>query len=119
MSENIVLKNNPKMEIQLLNKGFKLIDGQTEGTADFYSYHDVQSVELNKVWYPRLVKWLRYTTWLINGAPLVGEISKKANLVIKSSKTKLTIWLTDSDMVEKAKRLVVLLNKKTKHTIVS
>ena len=100
------------MEFQLLDNGFKLIDGQTERNTSFYSYHDMQSIELNKIWYPRLVKWLRYTTWLINGAPLVGESSKKANLVINIRKTKLTILLTDSDMVDKAKRLVKLLNKK-------
>lgn len=115
MSENIILKDNPKIEFQFLDNGFKLIDGQTERNTDFYSYHEIQSVELNKVWYPKLVKWLRYTTWLINGAPLVGEISKKAKLVLNIRKTKLTIWLTDSEMVEKAKRLEELINKKINH----
>jgi len=114
MSENIILKNNPKTEFQLLDDGFKLIDGQTQRNTGFYSYYDMQSIELNMAWYPKLVKWLRYTTWLINGAPMAGEISKKANLVITIGKKKLKIWLTDSDMTDKAKGLVDLLNTKTK-----
>ena len=112
MSEHIILKNDPKTEFQLLDNGFELIDGQTKRNTGFYAYQDMQSIELNKVWYPRLVTFLRYTTWLINGAPMVGDSSKKANLVINSRKTKLTIWLTDSDMANKAKKLVALLNKK-------
>ena len=114
MNENIILKkNNPRIEFQLLDNGFKLIHGQTERNTDFYSYHDIQSIELNKIWYPKLVKWLRYTTSPIFGAPLVGKISKGANLVLIIRKTKHTIWLIDSDMVDKAKRLVELINKKT------
>jgi len=50
MSENIILKKNPKMEFQLLDNGFKLIDGLTERNTGFYAYHDIQSIELNKVW---------------------------------------------------------------------
>ena len=119
MSKTIVLKNNPKMEFQLLDNGFKFIDCQTEGNTGFYSYHDIQSIELNKVWHPRLVRWLRYGTWLLNGAPMVAcESSKKANLVINSSQTKLKIWLSDSDMADKAIRLMDLLNRHTKHIMV-
>ena len=114
MSENIILKNHPITEFQLLDNEFLLVDGQTERNTDSYAYQDVQSIELNMAWYPRLAKWLRYSTWLINGAPLVEESCKKANLVINIRKTKLKIWLTDSDMVDKAKRLVKLLNTKAK-----
>lgn len=35
--------------------------------------------------------------------------------MIHFRKTKLGIWLTDSDMADKAKRLKVLLDEKTKH----
>src|SRR6056297_1846113 len=57
MSESIILKkNNPKIEIQLLDNGFKIIHGQTERDTDFYSYHDIQSIKLNKGWYPKLIK---------------------------------------------------------------
>ena len=59
MRDNIILKKNPKIEFQLLDNGFKLIDGQTERNTGFYSYNDLQSIELNKVWFPRLAKWLR------------------------------------------------------------
>lgn len=117
MSENIILKKNPKIEFHLLDNGFKLIDGQTERYTGFYSYHDIQSVKLNKVWFIRLAKWLRIITWILNGVPYFpdAESYKKAMLVIQFRKTKLSIWLTDSYMANKAKRLEKLLDEKTKH----
>jgi hypothetical protein len=117
MSENIILKKNPKIEFQLLDNGFNLIDGQTERNSGFYSYSDLQSIELNNVWFPRLAKWLRIITWILNGVPYFpdAESYKKANLIIHFRKTKLGIWLTDSYMADKAKRLEELLDEKTKH----
>lgn len=115
MSENIILKKNPKTEFQLLDNGFKLIDGQTEENTGFYYYHDIQSIELNKIWFPILTKWLRITTWVLNAYPMVAESYKKATLVINFRKTKLKIWLIDVHMANKAKKLVELLNEKTKH----
>lgn len=117
MSENIILKKNPKIEFQLLDNGFNLIDGQTERNSGFYSYNDLQSIELNKVWFPRLAKWLRIITWIFNGVPYFpdAESYKKANLIFHFRKTKLGIWLTDSYMADKAKRLEKLLDEKTKH----
>ena len=121
MSENIILKKNPKIEFQLLDNGFELIDGQTERNSGFYSYNDLQSIELNKVWFPRLAKWLRIITWIFNGVPYFpdAESCKKANLIIHFRKTKLGIWLTDSYMADKAKRLKELLDEKTKHNLMS
>lgn len=116
MGENIILKKSPKVEFQLLDNGFNLIDGQTERNSGFYSYHDVQSVELNKGWFPRLAIWLRVITSLINFVPFFPDADsyKKANLVIHLRKTKLGIWLTDPHMADEAKRLGELLNEKTK-----
>ena len=120
MSEHIILKKNPKIEFQLLDTGFELIDGQTERNTGFYSYNDLQSIDLNKLWYPRLAKWLRIITWIFNGVPYFpdAESYKKANLIIHSRKTKLGIWLTDSYMAGKAKRIKELLDEKTKHNTV-
>ena len=117
MSENIILKKNPKIEFQLLDNGFKLIDGQTERNSGLYSYKDLQSIELNKIWFPRLAKWLRVTTWILNGVPYFpdAESCKKANLIIHFRITKLGIWVTDSYMADKAKRIKELLDEKTKH----
>lgn len=116
MGENIILKKNPKIEFRILNNGFELVDGQTERNTGFYSYNDIQSIELNYVWFPRLAKWLRVITWVFNGVPYFpdAESYKKANLIIHSRKAKLGIWLTDSYMADQAKRLKVLLDKKTK-----
>ncbi len=121
MSENISLKKNPKIEFQLHDNGFELIDGQTEQNTGFYSYNDLQSIDLNKVWFPRLAKWLRITTWIFNGVPYFpdAESCKKANLIIHSRKTKLGIWFTDSYMADKSKRIKELLDEKTKHNMVS
>ena len=119
MSENIVLKKNPKIEFQLLENGFNLIDGQTERNTGFYSYNDLQSIYLNKVWFPRLAKWLRIVTWILNGVPYFpdAESCKKAKLVIHFRKSKLNIWLTDTSMADKAKRLKELIDGKTKHNV--
>ena len=117
MNENIVLKKNPKIEFQLLDNGFQLIDEQTELNSGFYSYHDLRSTELNKIWFPRLAKWLRAFTWIFNGVPFFpdAESCKKANVVIHFRKKKLGMWLTDSYMADKAKMLKELLDKKAKH----
>jgi len=117
MSENIILKKNPKIEFQLLDNGFELIDGQTKQNTGFYSYNDLQSIDLNKVWFPRLAKWLRIITWILNGVPYFpdAESCKKANIIIRFRKMKFGIWLTDSYMADKAKRLKELLDEKTKH----
>lgn len=114
MSENIILKKNPKIEFQFLDNGFELIDGQTEQNTGFYSYNDVRSIDLDSVWFARLAKWLRAIAWILNGVPLFPETEslKKSNLIIHSGKTKLGIWLTDSYMADKAKRLKELLDEK-------
>ncbi|MFT4535152.1 MAG: hypothetical protein ACJA1A_001806 [Saprospiraceae bacterium] len=116
MSENIVLKKSPKIEFQLLDNGFQLVDEQTELNSGFYSYSDLRSIELNKTWYPRLAKWLRIITWILNGVPYFpdAESCKKAKVIMHFRKIKLGMWLTDSYMADKAKILKVLLDEKTK-----
>lgn len=117
MSENIILNKNPKIEFQLLDNGFNLIDGKTERNSGFYSYSDLQSIELNNVWFPRLAKWLRFITWILNGVPYFpdAETYKKANLIIHFRKMKLGFWLTNSYMADKAKKLEELLDNKIKY----
>ena len=117
MGENIILKERPKIEFQLHDHGFELIDGQTGPNTGFYTYDDLRSIDLNSVWFPKLAKWLRTITWILNGAPLFPdpESYKKANLIIHCRKTKLGIWLTDPHMADQAKRVKELLDKKTKH----
>lgn len=114
MSEHIILKKNPKIEFQLLDNGFNLIDGQTEQNSGFYAYRDLLSIELNKVWFPKLSKYLRGITWIMNGVPYFpdAETCKTAKLIFHFRKTKLGIWLTDTYMADKAKRLEQLLDKK-------
>lgn len=116
MNENIILKKTPKIEFQLLDNGFQLIDEQTEQNSGFYAYHDLQFVELNKAWFPRLATGLRAFTWILNGVPFFpdAETCKKANVIIHFRKMKLGMWLTDSYMADKARILKKLLDKKTK-----
>jgi len=119
MSKNIILKKDPIIEFQLLDKGFNLIDGETERNSGFYSYSDLQSITLNKVWFPRLAKWLRALTWIFNwGVPFFpdAESYKKANLIFNFRETKLGIWLTDTHMADNAKKLEKLLEEKTKQS---
>ncbi|WP_025743334.1 hypothetical protein [Aquimarina pacifica] len=115
MRQNIVLKKNPKIEFQLLDTGFQLIDEQTEQNSGFYSYSDLKSIELNNIWFPRLANWLKIFTWIFNGVPFFpdAETCKKANVNIHFEKIKLGVWLTDSYMTNKAKKLKKLLDIKT------
>lgn len=117
MGEHIVLRDDPKMEFQLHEHGFAIKDARTKQNSDFYAYDDIQLIELNNTWVPTLVKWLRYTTWLLNGAPLAGESSNKANLVIDVRTSKFKIWLTDTDMVDKAKKLAQMLSLKSNYKL--
>ncbi len=115
MLENIILKKSPKIEFQFRDNGFHLIDEQTERNSGFYSYTDLRAVELNKIWFPRLAKWLRAITWIFNGVPLFpnAESYKKANIIIKFGNSKIGLWLTDSYMVGNAKLLKKFLDRRT------
>ena len=62
IADTILLKKTPKIEFRLLDQGFQLIDEQTERNSGFYSYQDLQFIELNKPWFPKLAKWLRKTS---------------------------------------------------------
>ena len=118
MSKNIILKNNPKIEFQLHENGFELIDGQTNSNSGFYSYNDLQSIDINNAWFPRLAKWLRGITWILNGVPFFpdAESYKKAKLTIHNGKSDPSIWLTDISMANTAKTIKGLLDKKAKQT---
>ena len=115
MSENIILKKKPNIEFQLHDNGFELVDEETEQNSGFYTYNNLQSIDLNSAWFPKLAKWLRIITWIFNGVPFFPdpESYKKANLIIHLKKGKLGIWLTDSQMVDEAKKLKKLLDEKT------
>ena len=116
MSTNIIIKNDPKIEFQLHENGFDLFDAQSERNNGFYSYIDLQSINLKSPWYPRVAKWLRVITWIFNGVPLFpdGKTCKKAALTFQHKKTKHGIWLTDTSMANKAKSLKKLLETKVK-----
>ena len=77
----------------------------------------MQSIELNKIWFPRLARWLRIITWIFNGVPFFpdAESCKKANVIIHFREMKLGMWLTDSYMTAKAKMLKDILDQKSKH----
>jgi len=116
MSENIILKKDPKIEFQILDNGFNLIDTQTESNTGFYTYNDIQSIDLNSTWFPRVAKWLRIITWIFNGVPFFpdAESYKKANLIIHFRKSNLGIWLSDSYMADKARNVKSLLDDRIK-----
>jgi len=115
ISENILLKKSPKIEFQFLDTGFQLIDEETERNSGFYTYDDLQSIELNKPWFPKLAKWLRAITWIFNGVPLFPDAAsyKNASVIIRLRKAKIGMWLTDGYMADKAKVLKVLLEAKS------
>ncbi len=115
MSKNIILKKAPKIEFKFLENGFELIDGQINHNSGFYFYNDLYSIDLDNSWFPRLSNWLKAITWIINGVPFFPDSDsyKKAKLTIHSEKSSLGIWLTDTSMAEKAKKIKELLDTKS------
>ncbi|WP_350288481.1 hypothetical protein [uncultured Croceitalea sp.] len=113
MCENILLYKKPKIEFKFLDNGFQLVDKQTVQNSGFYSYNHIKFIQLNKIWFLRLAKWIRVFTWICNGVPFFPDTKscKKASLVIYFKEKKLCIWLTDSYMAGKAKTLKKLLEK--------
>ena len=115
MDENIILKEEPKIEFQFRDNGFEVMDEETVKNSGFYTYDDLKSSDLNSAWYPRVAKWLRVVTWILNGVPYFPSAKdyKKANLILHFSDTTLGIWLTDPSMADKSKRIKELLDEKT------
>ena len=115
MNKTIILKKSPKIVFLFQGNGFHLIDEESTENSGFYNYNDLQSIELNKVWFPRLAKWLRRITWIINGVPFFPTAAeyKKASIVIQFKKSKLGLWLTDTNMADKAKQLKNILENKS------
>ena len=107
MNQSIVLKQNPRIEFQLMDHGFQVIDQQTSDNSGFYPYQELESVELNNAWFPRVAKILRVVTWILNGVPYMADEQscKKANVIIRFKKGMLGMWLTDSKMTDQAKNL--------------
>ncbi len=115
--DNVIIKKNPKIEFQLHDNGFQLIDEEMEQNCGFYLYNELQSTELDKAWFPKLSKWLRIITSIFNSVPYFPDAGsyKKANIIIHLKKVKLGIWLTDSYMVAQAKMIKNVLDKKTNY----
>jgi len=108
MNNHFILKNNPRIEFQLLDKGFNIIDSSSKNNSGFYAYADIQSIELNNAWFPRVSKWLRVFTWITNmGVPYFpdAESYKKSSLILHFNQSRIGIWLTDSTMTDNAKIL--------------
>jgi len=114
MSEVIILKKNPKIEFRLRNDGFDLIDDRTHENTGMYYYADLQSIELNHAWFPKVSQYFRAITWVLNGVPYFPDADsyKKASLIFHFKQKKLGIWLTDTYMADQAKRVKVLLADK-------
>ena len=112
--QTILLKKTPKIEFQLLDDGFQLINVETKKQSGFYTYSDVQSVKLNKIWFARWAKYLRVITWILNGVPYFPDAAsyKKSNIIIHVQDMKIGIWLTNAYMTKQAKSLKGALDNK-------
>ena len=117
MTHSIKLKQNPKVEFEFLNNGFNLIDCETKVNSGFYPYNELESVELNKLWFPGLAKVLRAITWILNmGVPYFpdGKSYKKANMILHFKRSNLGIWLTDSHMTGNARKIKQMIDHRSK-----
>jgi len=118
---NILLKKDAKIEFIIRDNGFQLVDEQASQNSGFYDYDELQSIELNKTWFPTFAKWLRAFTWIFNGVPIFpdAESYKKASVIIHLRDKKIGVWLTDAYMVDKAKVIKQLLDQKNTGLITS
>jgi hypothetical protein len=114
MGEPIILKKKPKIEFQFTASGFELIDEQSEQNNGIYAYADIQSVDLNKAWFPRLAKWMKVLTWVLNGVPYFQDAKsyKKSNIIIQTKSKKIGIVLENPYMADKARKLKKMLDEK-------
>lgn len=112
MADSVLLKSDPKIEFQMLEHGFQLIDDHSQENSGFYAYSELRSIELNKTWFPLLAKYLRAFTWILNGVPLFpnAESYKKSKIIFHFGKSKIGVWLTDTTMVGKAKKIKQMLD---------
>ncbi len=119
MSESILLKTDPKIEFHFQADGFQLNDDQTENHSGFYAYGDLESVELNRVWFPKLSVWMRVITTFLNGVPYFPDADayKYSSMIIRSESSKIGIWLTDMKMAKQARMLKEVLDQKTQPTV--
>lgn len=114
MKEKIIIRDKPRIEFHLMDKGFEILDSKSEKEADVHAYNDIQRIELNNVWFPLFAKWMRVITWIANGVPYFPDAKscKKANFIIHFSNSKYGTWLTSTKMAKKTRRLKTILDNK-------
>jgi hypothetical protein len=107
MDNSLLLKKEPRIEIQFTQNGFHIFDEQKNQNSGFHPYHELTHVELNKTWFPKLSIWLRVITCILNGVPFFPDADscKTANIIFHFDHGKQGIWLTDTFMVNQAKKL--------------
>lgn len=113
MSNPLLLKKKPNIEFHFLEHGFQLNDTETALNSGFYSYQEIQSVVLHRVWFPRLSVWMRVFTTFLNGVPFFPDADsyKFSSIVIQTDSLKIGIWLTNTTMAKQAKKLKEMLDK--------
>jgi hypothetical protein len=116
MSEAIILKKKPKIEFQFRDNGFELFDEETKQNEGFYLLDDIQSVELNKAWFPRFAKWMKIFTWVLNGVPYFQDAKsyKKSNIIIRTKNRTIGFVLENPYMADNARKLNKALGRKLK-----
>jgi hypothetical protein len=111
MSQIIILKNRPKLEITLQEEGFEILDNSAQSNNGIYSYSNLKSVKINK----KLTNWflsiISYIPVGFMGSAKGEIIINKANLKIKLQKRTIKLRLKDADMT-KAEFIKQKLNEK-------
>ena len=49
MSQIIISKNRPKLEITLQEEGFEILDNSAQSNNGIYSYSNLKSVKINQI----------------------------------------------------------------------
>jgi len=116
MSEKIILKRKPKIEMHLCIDGFELLDEETKGNSGFFAYSALESAHLKNAWFPSVARCLRVTTWVLNGVPFFTSAAdcKKASLSIQTNNKRVEFYLTSPHMANKARAIKSFLDNQMK-----
>ncbi|WP_335977689.1 hypothetical protein [Gaetbulibacter jejuensis] len=115
MTETVELRKKPELKFILNMDEFNVIDASEPKNNGAYSYTEIKSAELNSERANWLISILSVIVDFLTGSGNGGKFKTKANLILKTEKRNLKIWLNDADY-GKAEKITELINKNKTYT---
>lgn len=113
MTETVELRNNPELKFILNTDEFDIVDASESKNSGTYSYAEIKNVEFNKERTNWLISILSIIVDFLTGSGNGGKFRTKSNLILKTEKQNLKIWLNNVDIGKAEKITELIKNKKT------